>query len=318
MDMKKHFQKQQEYIPFFLRVKGIIWSIVFGALAPFIIALFALYASDDPDAVYKVGKDDVLWGVLLSLAILLVLEIKHNYLQSKNYHLYELVEKTYKWILQSHNKLPWNIKFWLSEKIENSKNKSGVVLLNICSAEYKRYLTECFSHAEKSFEAISTGDYAPDYFYSDDDMESKEKLKYLDLANSKKGLKRKIRILAYSHIKLRKSWELMESKRIDGISQVQDFFNRHSDIDLLFLDIERIKQNHFSEYYACTRYALSDDFAMFDSSIVLRKTGEFGLAFYYGKELDFQNLFDEDNIATYYSLFKNKQQIIADFNLDVL
>jgi len=224
--------------------------------------------------------------------------------------------KTYKWLIDSHLELPSNLGGFLNDKLDTIKTngRGGLIFLNICADDYLMWLTECISIAKKSFEVILAYPYDPAWFYDTRDMEPEKKINYLNVTSvikKKKIVKR--RIIVNEKEKLR---DLFINKMTK--ENIKDFFVKHRDIELYFLDLKQLDSNiDYIGFKQQIMLAITKDYAMIDKKIVLRKQDSVELAVYIGKN-DFLNLFSEENKIFFVKpLIYNKKEIIDEFNLNL-
>jgi hypothetical protein len=207
----------------------------------------------------------------------------------------------------------------LSAKIDT--HGGGIVVLRFGNDEYLRAIKSFLKKCKRSFQAVLSGNYTPDWFFRREVISGKdggrrvftptEKLEYLDVVNDKKNQvgRRPTRLMIFRIRRIRRSFRQLKPR------QIIRFFAMHDNVNLYLTTPEQL-----SGLGTASRFkdVIGEDFALIDGDIVIKRNGDDNTIALYvvRRNREYRALFDAmdeclrgEEVARG-ARFLNKEQII--------
>lgn len=221
-------------------------------------------------------SEDIIIAILVVLLSFFVLSY---YDGQKIYKLRKRIEKAeyiYKDIIDGHINLPVQYSKLVDDSIKRVLTKNGIITLNVSDGEYRLLLENCAKKISKSYFATFTSPYKISDIVSNKTQDVSlgditnffNIIKNKDIENSKR-----VRIYIYDS----EDDFITDLRSIDNKQNLISFLHCQNNFKLYFISKAKCNKDLNYQYNA----ALSCDFALFDSSLVLRRSDRQELAYYF-------------------------------------
>lgn len=236
----------------------------------------------------------IFYFLVTALCVQIIIDLNKNY---DSISIIKTALKEYKLLIEKHNTMKEPYATFISKKVRDVNHLGGIAFISFCEESYIEWLIESLEEAKKSYEATLT--YKPGWFFIDEPdggLTTKEKTAILSKVKDVKHIKSKTRILIYKKEQFIEYFEELDDKKIE------EFIELNENCSLYYADKIQV-EGYFQRTMKKHKNAIEDDFALIDSTFVLKKDNHFGGSIIFGdvnEYVEFFKLAKDDSREQYF------------------